>query len=204
MGWEQEAEMINAKCKEFKIQHAMDAWKMFYKALKPFQVKLQLTKLDNFDLLKTDRIEWPVIASLVGSDNSENHAVAFCHGYVFDTNLKTAVCRGKEILDWCCSTDTEDFKFKKLGKVYQISALLEYKKKQRRKMAKKEQKEKRSAEIGEKEESDGDALSEDSKSDESMGVSERDELRAQEVQDRRPLPPPLLPPLPSLPPPPLP
>ncbi len=106
---------------------------------------------------------------------------------MFDTNLKTAVCRGKEILDWCCSTDTEDFKFKKLGrKVYQISevkpmTVLEYRRSQRKKKARKKRKEKRSAQTGESERSNGDALSEDYKSDESLKVSEGDVLRAQKV-----------------------
>ncbi len=121
-GWEEEGARFNKAREEFKLHHGINAWPIFIKLIRDKKKSsLNLWQLKNFDPLTTDVIKYPVVASLQASDNSCNHAVACCHGYIFDSNLEKAVCRDKAVLDWCCSTDSENFEYKSCGKAYEIT-----------------------------------------------------------------------------------
>ena len=59
-----------------------------------------------------DAIHYVRIAQLLGSDGGVGHAVGFCGGWIFDSNLQHAMKHTQENLDWCVSSEQQAARYK--------------------------------------------------------------------------------------------
>ena len=58
-----------------------------------------------------DLSPFPTLCVLKGKDGATNHAVTVVGRWIFDSTLPYAVPLTKNVLDWCCSTETEEVQF---------------------------------------------------------------------------------------------
>lgn len=74
----------------------------------------------DFNLLKEEKQGNAVVAVLVGSDGSNNHAITVSNRNVFDANLSQAYPLCREVLDWCVSAGPLKCKFQCCSVAYRI------------------------------------------------------------------------------------
>jgi hypothetical protein len=67
----------------------------------------------NFSIL-THKSPHPTVVTLEGVDGGTQHAVTLVDGLIFDANCARALTMSQENLDYCCSTDDTQGKFKQV------------------------------------------------------------------------------------------
>jgi len=82
----------------------------------------KVIKIPNFNILE-DRSMWPTLCVLESTSEISIHAITTVENFIFDSNLTAAVDLNKENLDWCCSTNLNNGRFKKAQVAYRFIKL---------------------------------------------------------------------------------
>ena len=103
MQWHDLGMKVNEAREEFQ-KDKVDSWNRLNEVVQHSMPQIQNLKLEQFNPLDLSmNIMNPVVATIMGDDNEVNHAVAFVHGYIFDSNLDQALILDMESLNWCVS-----------------------------------------------------------------------------------------------------
>ncbi len=125
--WDDVAAGVNENRQKF-TEDKLEAWEILKEVIIKKEPRMRMTKLENFNpLSKEERVEHPVVATLMGDDGEVNHAVSFLYGYVFDSNLEVALPRAQAALDWCVSSpENPNVKFLKCPTAYRFHIDFDY------------------------------------------------------------------------------